>query len=97
MTQKIRQSKKPILKLLLSAIESDGRSNTGKNLRSIRILTDKHDICDIQLSDLDPIPYVQVKDDEVWKIEVIKHILEEREEHPLDDEDTEWLEHLCCD
>ena len=47
MITQIRSSTKPILRSLLSAIELDTRSTTGRNLRYIMILLDKVSIQDI--------------------------------------------------
>ena len=80
----------PILKMLLAEIKSDVRSNTGKNLRMIKINN-------IQMSDVISLSYHQLGQEEEWRIEMVKYLLEKRQEHPLDEEDLEWLGFLCCD
>jgi hypothetical protein len=35
-------------------------------------------------------------EDEEWRVEMLRHLLEEREGSPLDNEDMEWLDYLCC-
>ena len=97
MISNIRKSKKPILRCLLSEIERDARSTTGRNLRMIMLQTEKSDISDIQVSDADKIPYHDLAEDEDWRTGMILHLLEERREAPLDNEDQEWLAYLCCD
>ena len=97
MTKSIRKSSKPILKTLLSTIEHDSRPVTGRNLRLIMLQSGRHDIYDIQLSDAEVILYHKLEDDDEWKLEMLKHLLEERELGGLDIEDTAWLDYLCCD
>ena len=97
MTESIKKSKKPILRTLFSEIQYDVKSNTGKNLRMLMIHADKSDINQLQISDIDSLPYFDLAEDEEWRLEMLKHLLEEREEAPLSEEDQEWLEYLCCD
>ena len=94
---KIRKSKKQILRTLLSEIEWDVRSTTGQNLRMLMLETKKCDISEVQLSDLETLPYWQLSEDEEWRVGMLQHLLEEREMGPLDNEDLEWLQYLCCD
>ena len=95
--EKLRKSKKPILRVLLSEIQHDVRSNTGRNLRMLMLHTDKSDISQIVMSDAENLPYFDMAEEEEWRIEMLRHLLEERERSPLDDEDEEWLDYLCCD
>ena len=97
MTDSLRRSKKPILRALLSETQYDARSNTGKNLREIMIQTSRSDISEIQLSDIESIQYFELAEDEEWRVEMLRHLLEERDKSLLDDEDLEWLNYLCCD
>ena len=97
MIKQIRNSKKEILKVLLCEIERDVRSNTGYNLRRLLLHTDRSDISQIQLSDIDDLPYFDLPEDEEWRAEMLKHLLDMREQGPLDKEDLEWLDYLCCD
>ena len=97
MTESLRKSKKPILRVLLSETQYDVRSNTGRNLRMLMIHTSKSDINQIQLSDIESLPYFDTAVDEEWRLEMLKHLLEEREKIPHDEEDLEWLNYLCCD
>ena len=95
-TEKIRRSKKPILRVLMSEIEQDVRSNTGYNLRMLMIHSNKSDIHDIVQSDIESLSYFNMAEDEEWRVEMLRHLLEEREGSPLDNEDMEWLDYLCC-
>ena len=97
MIQSIRKSTKPILKMILSAIEHDVRSITGRNMRMIMLECGKNNIRDITIGDFEAVSYHKYDDDdEEWRIEFIKYLLEQRETSTLDDEDAAWLEHLCC-
>ena len=95
MIEKIRVSKKPILKILLSETECDTRSIPGKNLRNLMLLCQKSEISEIEILDLDHIHYFQLDQEEEWRIEMIKYLLNEKSEHPLDNDEKEWLEYLC--
>ena len=77
---KLRKSKKPILRVLLSEIQHDVRSNTGRNLRMLMLHTDKSDISQIVMSDAENLPYFDMAEEEEWRIEMLRHLLEEREE-----------------
>ena len=97
MINSIRKSKKPILRCLLSEIERDVRSTSGRNLRMIMLQTEQSDISEVEVSDADKLPYLDLPEDDDWRTGMIHHLLEERREAPLDMEDQEWLDYLCCD
>ena len=83
---------------ILSEIEQDARSTTVKNLRMLMLECDRSDICEVHPSDMETLPYFQLAEDEEWRTDMIKHLLEEKQQHPqADNEDLEWLEFLCCD
>ena len=54
---RIRSSKKPILRTLLSTIQYDTLSTTGKNLRGIMLLSNKCSIDEITVEDIGSFPY----------------------------------------
>ena len=56
----------------------------------------KSDIRQIAPSDTESLPYFDMAEDEEWRIQMLRHLLEERESGPLDAEDMEWMEYLCC-
>ena len=95
MTHKMRESKKPILRKLLSEIELDVLSTTGSNLRNIMLETSKSNIYEVELSDINRLLYFKLDEEEEWRIEMLKYLLEERRDHQLDSDDEEWLEFLC--
>ena len=93
----MRLSKKPILKRLLSEIELDVYSTTGKNLRNIMLETSNSRIADIKVEDIDNLEYSKFGEEEEWRVEMLKYLLEERLKHHLNEEEEEWLEFLCTD
>ena len=96
MINSIRKSKKNILKCLLSEVERDVRSISGRNLRMIMLQREKSDISELSVSDADNLPYHDLAEDEDWRTGMLLHLLEERREAPLDMEDLEWFNYLCC-
>ena len=80
----------------MSEIEHDVRSSTGYNLRMLMKHTNKSDIHHLVQSDIESLSYFNMGEDEEWRIEMLRHLLEERERTPLDNEDMEWLDYLCC-
>ena len=89
MIEQIRKSRKPVLKVFLSEIERDARSTTGNNLRMLMLHSDRSDICQIQLTDAETLPYHNLPEDEEWRAEMLKHLLEKRDQGPLNKEDLE--------
>ena len=59
------------------------------------LLLNKCSICDITAADIDNIQYCEVIEDRRWRVEPVQHLLVEREEGGLAEEDLEWLEWLC--
>ena len=97
MTQKMRVSKKPVLRRLLQEIELDVLSTTGSNLRNIMIETSKSCIQEVEISHLNELIYFNLGQEEEWRIEFLRYLLEERRERPLNLEEGEWLKFLCID
>ena len=50
----------------------------------------------MSVSDAEKLPYFDMDEDEDWRTGMLLHLLEERREAPLDTEDLEWLNYLCC-
>ena len=61
MIQSIRISTKPILNMILSAVEYDARSVTGRNLRTIMMESLKYEVSSLNISDCDNITFTQLK------------------------------------
>ena len=98
----IRKSTKLLPGALLRLVSHDTRSTTGSNLRNILMLTDKHKIEDITIKDIDDFCYAPARQEDLWKIDMVKELIEVRAEQfdvpdfsreELDD----ILEHLCID
>ena len=92
---KLSTSKKPILQTLLSAIQADSTSTTGRNLRSIMLLCDKCSIDDISIDDINNFPYFPRPDDDNWKCEMLQHMLDEKCFRTLDDDEIQWMNYLA--
>ena len=90
-------SKKPVLKTILSAIETDTRSITGSNLRHILILAEKFNIEDITGEHSHSFEYFPRPMEDAWKLELIKFIMEEREAWNLDNENLDLMIFYCTD
>ena len=97
MIEKMKISKKPILRTLLSLTQENTQSSTGRNLRHIMLLTDRNNVSDLVPSDADTIEYFTLEDEDSWKIEMLECMLVEREQGNLGDSDQELFEWLCTD
>ena len=92
---KIKNSTKPLLRTILSAIMHDTRSTTGKNLRGILLLSSKGSVEELSVSDANHFPYFPMSQEEEWKTEMLTLLIEERDRGSLDKEETEWFNYLC--
>ena len=100
--QKIRNSEKKALNMLMLEAMKDVRSVTGSNMRNIMLLLGKSKVEDVQYHDHASLSYFKLKDDENWKVAMIKEIVEikfgDREVHGFNlDEVTAMLDQLCTD
>ena len=72
-------------------------TTTENNLKNLIILTNKCSIDEIEINDVDKLCYCPLSEDQSWKMEAAKLMIEGREQGTLDDEELEWLELLCTD
>lgn len=72
----LKNSPKIVASKLLKTIKHDTSSVTGSNLRNIMILSKKTSIEDLNPTDSDMIKYCSVEEENKWKIEVAKELLE---------------------
>ena len=96
----IEKSAKKLPLRLLRVVRADARSTTGSNLRKIMLLLGKHTIDEVKSHDIDNFEYAPVMPDDTWKIDMVKELIEVREnqasiENFSADELEEILEHLC--
>ena len=98
----VKKSPKMLPRALLRLVSHDTRSTTGSNLRNILLLTDKYKIEDITIQDIDNFCYAPARQEDLWKIDMVKELINVRDEQyevpdfsreELDD----ILEHLCID
>ena len=99
--RRIRNSSKPVLRLLYSLASSDARTVTGTNLRNILLLTDRLQVDDLEPSLMDTIKYHQVEDIESWRIRLVMELLDiQHGDVDLPDEwsedDLETILNLAC-
>ena len=66
---KIRNSKKPVLRNVLSVIQNDCQSTTGRNIRKLKLLTNNG------ADDINSTPYNQPPAGSHWRLELVKEIL----------------------
>ena len=74
----IRKSKKNALRNILKIVEYDTRSTTGNNLREILLLTKKNDISELSPEDAELIRYKEVPEEEVWRTQCLKQLIDVR-------------------
>ena len=92
---KIRSSKKEVLRCVLRKIERDCRSTTGRNIRSLKLQNEE------TTQKLFETPYVTVPEDELWRLEVISELIEVKTgkmniSTMSKDEINDIIETLCC-
>ena len=74
----IRKSKKNALRNVLKIVQYDTRSITGSNLREILLLTEKNNISELDKEDGKSITYKEVPEEELWRIESLKELIDVR-------------------
>ena len=98
--EKIKKSGKNVLRSTLSVVESDSRTVTGRNLRSILQLCDKSTVQQLCHSDMDTVLYRGEPDQ--WRVVAILEALKVRAgemdlpEGWVREEFEEILETACC-
>ena len=98
----IKKSSKILPSALLRLVSHDTRSTTGSNLRKILLLTEKTKIEDITIQDIDNYCYAPARQEDLWKIDMVKELVEVRaDQYEVPDssreELDEILENLCID
>ena len=74
--QRIKDSSKPVLRQLYKIASSDVRTVTGGNLRNILLLTDKLQVEDLEPSLVDNIMYHKIEDKDIWRVGMIKELMD---------------------
>ena len=96
----IQKSPKILPNVLLQCIKRDCRSVTGSNLRNILLLTNKDDISQLVNSDVTKLVYMPVPDHEIWRVEMLKELIEVKWgdvtiDNLEENEINEIIEELC--
>ena len=94
---KLKESKKPILRSLLTETTRSVRSVTGRNIRGIMLETGTFNFDELTPDIVSMLEYFPVKDDDTWKVEMLTDLLSELEHDNLDEEDRLWIEYICTD
>ena len=97
----ISKSSKKAIKMLLETASSVVRSVTGSNLREIMLRVGKSRVADLGRGDGDKIAYFEMTEDEIWKVKMIKEIIDVKNDWiEVEDYEGEALEeiltYLCC-
>ena len=74
--EQVKSCDKNLLKMMFEICQNYSRSITGPNLRKLMLLCDKSSISDINSSDIDNLSYKQIPQEETWRIDVIKDLIE---------------------
>ena len=74
--ERIKKSKKPVLKQLYDLAKSDVRTTTGSNLRNILLLTDLNDVDDLHPCLVNSLQYHMVEDKEQWRVNMVKELID---------------------
>ena len=74
--KQIRESKKSITKVLLNTIMFSVKSTTGYNLRRIMLETNRMDVNQLDNFKIENIKYHPVKNEDKWKVYVIKECID---------------------
>ena len=72
----LKRSPKKLASNLLKTLKNDVSSTTGSNLRNIMLIVGKTDIEDLNPLDAEKIEYCAVDDQNQWKINVAKELME---------------------
>jgi hypothetical protein len=61
------------------------------------LLTEKHNVNNISLPDIEAMLYFPLGEEEEWRVEMIRLLLEHKEHSHLDEEEEELLVLLCTE
>ena len=92
--KKVDKSNKTILKTLLQESKDDTRSTTGHNLRWL-FLQSGVELHDLDDNTAETIGYHEINHDEEWRIEMLRMMINAKDDSILDDEEEELFELLC--
>ena len=94
MISSIRESKKPLLRTLLTVTQYRTTSTTGRNLRHIMLLQGENRIEDIK-AEASLCPYFPLPDEEAWRVEQLQGMMEEKKVVELEKDEMDLFEFLC--
>jgi hypothetical protein len=94
MISSIRESKKPLLRTLLTVTQYRTTSTTGRNLRHIMLLQGENRIEDIK-AEASLCPYFPLPDEEAWRVEQLQGMMEEKKVVELEKDKMDLFKFLC--
>ena len=74
--KRLRNSSKPILRVLYSICSKDARTVTGSNLRNILLLTNETQVDKLRSNMVDNIKYRQIDQNQTWRIPLVLELLD---------------------
>ena len=89
----LAKSVKPIIKTLFNICKDSTQSVTGRNIRTLKMMTNYPD--EIAIDHGSHLEYLQLPEDEEWRMEVLDDLLEQAEQRHLDQDETELLHFVC--
>ena len=96
---KIKETKKESLKMLLDIVELDTRTTTGHNLRKLMIQTNSETVSEMLMKKSD-FQYFPLDSSENWKINMLKEIIDVKHDEvsvaKIDDAELEDILVFLC-
>ena len=97
--QKIQNSQKTALKILLTIVQSDVRHITGFNLRTLMLLAEKTSIGELR-ANIEHFQYHKIPGAENWRIDILKELVNVKENeytlHGFEEKEIEDILKFIC-
>ena len=96
--ERVARSGKKAIKMLLETSRMDARSVTGRNFREIMLLVGKTSVESITKADGNNVEYFPIKQNDKWKVELIREIIEVKNKTlDIDNFEKEELQTILTD
>ena len=83
---------KRVLRRVMDLVKSDTRSVTGRNLRHLRLMSANFDETEL---DVYGRPYKEIPEEDKWRPQFIKELMNARRAGPFDSSTREDLQEIC--
>ena len=77
----VEKCDKVFLKMLFNICQYDASSVTGANFRKLMLLCNRTSIEDISPNDIDSLTYQEIPNDDHWRIDTVKELINVRQGH----------------